>query len=85
MIDRRSEFRLFASGPAKIVAADRDTAIDCTINDISGSGGSFEISASVRLPETFELVPDDDDSSGYRCRMIWRKDNRVGFKFDQQH
>jgi PilZ domain len=81
MTERRTEFRLYAAGPARIVAG-RQAPIDCTMYDISGSGGCLEVDAAAHLPDTFHLVPDEDIAAGYPCRVVWRKNNRVGIKFD---
>jgi hypothetical protein len=83
MAERRDEFRLSASGTAKIVGTGGETPIHCTVHDISGSGCSLAVNAMVRLPESFQLVPDDDNSLGYPCRMVWRKGGRIGIKFDE--
>jgi len=83
MIERRDEFRLYSSGLAKIVGAHCETAINCTVHDLSGSGACLELDAMVHLPESFRLVPDDDNALGYACRVVWRKDSRVGIKFDE--
>jgi hypothetical protein len=83
MTDRRNEFRLKSSGSAKIVGINRDIEIKCTILDISVSGGCLEVDALLKIPESFQLVPADDDSSGYPCRVVWREDSRVGIEFDE--
>jgi PilZ domain len=83
MTERRNELRLKGSGLAKIAGTDRETEINCTILDISVSGGCIEVDALIKIPESFQLVPADDDSSGYPCRVVWRKDSRVGFEFDE--
>ena len=82
MIERRDEFRLFGSGSAKIVGTHGDGAINCTVHDISGSGACLEVDVMAPLPESFRLVPDDDNASGYACRVVWRQDSRVGIKFE---
>lgn len=51
--------------------------------DISSSGGCLEIDDLILLPETFRLLPDDDESLGYPCPVVWRKENRVGITFDE--
>src|SRR5258708_34396170 len=81
MLERRNEFRLDASRLAKIVAG-REAPIDCKVENISGSGGCLKVDAAVALPESFQLVPGEGAGSGYPCRMVWRKDNHVGIKFD---
>jgi hypothetical protein len=82
MIERRRDFRLEALGLAKIILADGEEPISCVLHDISGSGGCLEVSELVQLPETFHLVPADGEPSGYPCRIVWRRQNRVGVTFD---
>jgi PilZ domain len=83
MNERRRDFRLETSGLAKIILADREAPIDCILYDISSSGGCLEVSELVQLPKTFHLVPADGEPSGYPCRVVWRKDDRVGIAFDE--
>jgi PilZ domain len=82
MSERRQDFRLETSKLAKIILAEGEEPISCILHDISGSGGCLEVSESVQLPETFHLVPDDGEPSGYPCRIVWRKESRVGIRFD---
>jgi hypothetical protein len=82
MTERRHEFRLETLGSAKIILANGEAPIRCILHDISGSGGCLEVSELVQLPETFRLVPDDGEPLGYSCRMVWRKESRVGITFD---
>jgi hypothetical protein len=82
MNERRRDFRLETSVSAKIILADGEEPISCILHDISGSGGCLEVSELVLLPETFHLAPDDGEPSGYSCRIVWRKESRVGITFD---
>jgi PilZ domain len=81
MAEQRQEFRVRTSGLAKIVIADGDAPVDCVVHDISGAGGCIEVERSIQLPETFDLIPEDGDSSGYPCRVVWRKETLVGIQF----
>jgi hypothetical protein len=69
------------SGPAKIIVAEDQPAIDCTVLNISAAGASLEVAAQVQLPETFLLAPDDGNASAYRCWLAWRNDTSVGIRF----
>jgi hypothetical protein len=82
MTERRHEFRLETSRSVRIILVDGEAPISCILHDISGSGGCLEVSELVQLPETFQLIPDDGEPSGYPCRMVWRKESRVGITFD---
>jgi PilZ domain len=80
--ERRNDDRLTAAGgPAKIFVADGDQAIECTICNISTYGACLEVDSQVVLPESFNVAPDDGDHLSYPCRLLWRKENRVGIKF----
>jgi hypothetical protein len=70
------------SGPAKIIVAEGQPAIDCTVVEIAALGASLEVAADVQLPETFLVLPDDGDASAYRCSLVWRNDTLVGIKFE---
>jgi hypothetical protein len=83
MIERRDDIRFDISKPAKIIAADRVAPILCMAKNISGLGGCLELSSAAELPETFQLIPDDGNPLGYSCRMIWRRENRIGIKFNE--
>jgi PilZ domain len=53
-------------------------AISCTIRNLSDSGASLEVESPIGIPETFALVM---DSGGRRCRVIWRREKRIGVRF----
>jgi hypothetical protein len=82
MSDRRQAARFPMSGPAKIIVAAGQPAVDCTVREIAASGASLEVAADVQLPETFLVLPDDGDACAYRCSLVWRNDTLVGIKFD---
>lgn len=81
--DNRTEFRITAQGRAKITVADHETPIDCTVQNISPSGACLEVDAlATSIPEMFVIVPDDGEGTAYPCRVMWRKGNRLGIKFE---
>jgi hypothetical protein len=82
MSERRQVPRFPMSGPAKIIVAEGQPAIDCTVREIAASGASLEVAADVQLPASFLVLPDDGDASAYRCSLVWRNDTLVGIKFD---
>jgi len=53
-------------------------AISCTIRNLSDSGASLEVQSPIGIPETFALVM---DGGGRRCRVIWRREKRIGVRF----
>jgi hypothetical protein len=70
------------SGPGKIIVAEGQPAIDCTVREIAASGASLEVASDTKLPETFLVLPDDGEASAYCCSLVWRNNTLVGIKFD---
>jgi hypothetical protein len=56
-------------------------AIDCTVRNLSETGAALEVSSPVGIPEHFTLVIEVDDIH-VPCRVVWRKDTRIGVHFD---
>jgi hypothetical protein len=55
--------------------------IGCVIRDISATGAALEISDLVRVPGEFVLIVPEDRLK-LRCRVVWRKEYRIGVAFD---
>ncbi|SDS08462.1 PilZ domain-containing protein [Bradyrhizobium canariense] len=56
-------------------------AIDCTVRNVSHVGAALEVTSPVGIPEKFTLViPSDGLHCG--CRVIYRRERRIGVKFD---
>ena len=73
---------------AEIVCEGRDTAVECTVLDLSTSGARLKLNSATRraftpdvaLPETFVLrVP--RDMIQMDCRLAWRDGDLVGVAF----
>ena len=56
-------------------------AIDCTVRNLSDHGAALDVSSPVGIPERFTLVVDTLDRQ-LPCRVIWRKETRIGVRFD---
>jgi hypothetical protein len=83
MLENRTEFRINAQGRAKIAVPGQSDTIECTVQNISPSGACLEFDTlAAPLPDLFAIVPDDGDDLGYPCRVMWRKGNRMGVKFE---
>jgi hypothetical protein len=56
-------------------------AIDCVLRNVSNSGAALEVTSSIGIFEQFVLVLPGD---GLRlpCRVVWRKERRLGIAFD---
>ena len=55
--------------------------IDCIIRDLSATGAALEISNIVRIPANFTLIVPEDRLK-LKCRVVWRKEFRIGVAFD---
>ncbi len=53
-------------------------AISCAVRNLSNGGASLEVESPVGIPESIVLVMDGGDR---RCRVIWRKEKRIGVRF----
>jgi len=54
--------------------------ISCTIRNPSKTGACLEVTSPVDIPECFTLVIDADHSSR-SCKVVWRKEKRIGIAF----
>ena len=55
-------------------------AIDCTVRNVSTSGAALSVASPVGIPQEFTLVIPVDDTRR-PCRVVWRKENRIGVAF----
>jgi hypothetical protein len=56
-------------------------AIDCTVRNISATGAALEVTSPLGIPAQFTLV---SDGNHLPCRVVWRKEKRIGVTFDQK-
>lgn len=56
-------------------------AIDCTVRNLSDSGAALDVTSPLGIPEQFTLVV-PGDGSHLACHVVWRKEKRIGVKFD---
>ena len=55
--------------------------MDCTVKNLSDTGAALEILSPLYVPDRFTLfVPSDQFKR--RCRVVWRKERRIGIAFD---
>lgn len=55
-------------------------AITCTLRNLSDSGASLEVTSPIGIPDTFVL---QTEGEARHCRVIWRKEHRIGVRFKQ--
>lgn len=55
--------------------------IDCTVRNLSDTGAALSVESPVGIPTEFNLVVASDEISRM-CRVVWRKENRIGISFN---
>jgi hypothetical protein len=58
----------------------KSSVIDCVARNLTNSGAGLEVPNATGLPETLDLTLDAGHSFR-RCRLVWRKLNKVGVEF----
>ena len=58
----------------------KSSVIDCVARDLTSRGAGLEVSNANELPESLDLTLDAGHSIR-RCRLVWRKLNKVGVEF----
>jgi hypothetical protein len=54
--------------------------IDCTVRNRSAGGAALDVASPLGIPELFQLlVP--ADGLNQQCRVVWRKEKRIGVAF----
>lgn len=54
--------------------------IDCTVRNVSDTGAALDVTSPVGIPAQFTLTT---DGNHFRCRVIWRKEKRIGVAFEK--
>ena len=55
--------------------------IDCTVRNLSETGAALEVVTPLFIPDRFTLIVPTDQLKR-PCRIVWRKENRMGVAFD---
>ena len=55
--------------------------ISCTVRNLSDTGAALDVTSPVGIPQEFVLVVEADNSSR-PCRVVWRKERRIGVTFE---
>jgi PilZ domain len=56
-------------------------AINCMVRNMSNTGAALDVASPVGIPDQFVLVL-LVDGHHMPCRVIWRKEKRIGVTFD---
>jgi hypothetical protein len=57
-------------------------AYSCAVRDLSDTGANLDVPHALAIPHEFTLIMETDQASRH-CRVIWRKENRLGVAFEQ--
>ena len=57
-------------------------AYSCAVRNLSEAGAALDVPYALAIPHEFTLVMETDQVSRH-CRVIWRKENRLGVAFGQ--
>ena len=55
--------------------------ISCTVKNLSATGAALEVVSALDIPDRFTLIVQSEQLKR-PCRVIWRKDKRIGVAFD---
>jgi len=57
-------------------------AYSCAVRNLSEAGAALDVPFALAIPREFKLIMETGQVSRH-CRVIWRKDNRLGVAFAQ--
>jgi len=61
---------------------DNGELCDCALSDVSDRGARINVHDSETIPENFLLLLAGNGAARRQCRVIWRKPQQVGVKFE---
>lgn len=80
MEERRRYPRITINEPGKITIPPSPIAIDCMVLDFSPKGARLEVAVGLEFPDRFNLRLEGDGITR-GCRVVWRRENRLGVEF----
>jgi hypothetical protein len=57
-----------------------DTAVECTVRNVSEVGAALEVVSPLYIPDRFTLFIQSEQSRR-TCRIVWRTGKRMGVAF----
>lgn len=57
-------------------------AHSCAVRNLSEAGAALDVPYALAIPHEFKLILETDQVSRH-CRVVWRKDHRLGVTFAQ--
>ena len=82
MNDKRTSPRLRSFLKGRVLFNGGQTSLECLIRDLSSTGARLELSASITLPDRFDLYLPHRDTT-CKVHFQWRRGNQIGVAFDQ--
>ncbi len=79
MSEHRAQLRHRAL-KAGVITFNQAGGISCTLRNISTTGACLEVESPLGIPATFDLVVESDHVTR-PCRVIWRREHRIGVEF----
>jgi PilZ domain len=58
-------------------------AYSCAVRNLSEAGAALDVPHALAIPHEFTLIMETDQAPR-QCRVIWRKENRLGVAFAEQ-
>lgn len=55
--------------------------ISCTVRNFSDMGAALDVTSPIGIPHEFVLIVKADNSTR-QCRVVWRKERRIGVTFE---
>jgi len=56
----------------------------CVMSNASDEGACLEVDDSEALPNAFTLLLSSSGKAKRKCRVVWRKPQRIGVRFEQR-
>lgn len=78
MSDKRSAARKRLLKTGFIVVGEKAPKIECTVRNLSDTGAALQVSTTIGIPGTFDLIV---DGGRRRARVQWRTDTKIGVMF----
>jgi hypothetical protein len=57
------------------------SAIECTVRNISDTGAALDVASPLYFPDRFTLAVHTDEMRR-PCRVVWRRQRRIGVSFE---
>lgn len=64
------------------VVLDSGELYDCALSDVSDRGARINVHDSEIIPDNFLLLLAGNGAARRKCRVIWRKPQQLGVKFE---